>query len=137
MKNLNTKIAENGKFIVPIPFKYYMQLGDSRRTAVARLLCMEKKFHQNSFLKEEYSKLINEYLNLGHMEEVTTEKVAKCYLPHQAVIRNTSTTTKLRVVFDASAKTSNGRSLNDILQIIAKWRKWEFVLAAEIEKIYR
>ena len=57
------------------------------------------------------------------MEEITTEKVAKCYLPHQAVIRNPSTTTKLRVVFDAAAKTSNGRSLNDIMMVGPRLQK--------------
>jgi len=37
----------------------------------------------------------------------------KYYLPHQAIIRPGSLPTKLRVVFDASAKTTNGLSPND------------------------
>ncbi|XP_037959149.1 uncharacterized protein LOC119688548 [Teleopsis dalmanni] len=99
---------------------------------MARLLSMERKFIQNPSLKEEYSKFMKEYLNLGHM------KPANSF----------NNTTKLRVVFDASAKTSNGKSLNDIMmvgprlqrdifEIIAKWRKWQFVLAADVEKMYR
>jgi hypothetical protein len=37
------------------------------------------------------------------------------YLPHPAVITEGPKTSKLRFVFDGSAKSSNGRSLNDAL----------------------
>lgn len=40
---------------------------------------------------------------------------SSCYLPHHVVININSTTTKFRVVFDASCKTRFGFSLNDIL----------------------
>ncbi|XP_052751852.1 uncharacterized protein LOC113522552 [Galleria mellonella] len=86
-----------------------------------------------------------------HMEKIPeTEKSNQLsfYLPHHAVVNNNKDTTKVRVVFDASAKNKNGVSLNDILMIgprlqpelrhlIMRWRKPKIVLAADINKMYR
>lgn len=70
------------------------------------------------------------------------------YLPHHAVIREDKTTTKVRVVFDASCKTTNGKSLNDqlhlgptiqddLFSLLIKWRKGEIAYTGDIEKMYR
>lgn len=72
----------------------------------------------------------------------------KYYLPHHGVVRESSTTTKLRVVFDASCKTANGINLNDTLlvgpttqddlfSILTRFRSHRIVLIADIEKMYR
>lgn len=67
-------------------------------------------------------------------------------LPHQAVIRPDSVTTKLHVVFDASAKTTNGTSLNDshswtkqkdLVDIILRFRTHAYVLTADVAEMYR
>ncbi|XP_011859009.1 PREDICTED: uncharacterized protein LOC105556522 [Vollenhovia emeryi] len=70
------------------------------------------------------------------------------YMPHHAVIKSSSSTTRVRVVFDASAKTSNGTSLNDRLMVgptiqdtlfvhLIRFRTYKYVLTADIEKMYR
>ncbi|XP_041451321.1 uncharacterized protein LOC121404964 [Drosophila obscura] len=70
------------------------------------------------------------------------------YLPHHAVFKPESTTTKLRVVFNASSPSSNGKSLNDTLHSgpvlqsdltmqILRWRAFRYVFNADISKIYR
>ncbi|GFX94048.1 DUF1758 domain-containing protein [Trichonephila clavipes] len=63
---------------------------------------------------------MQDYEHLGHMQLVPNSELSKpsskCfYLPHFRVVREQSETTKLRVVFDASAKTDSNLSLNDIL----------------------
>ncbi|XP_067205391.1 uncharacterized protein [Linepithema humile] len=70
------------------------------------------------------------------------------YMPHHAVFKDTSSTTKIRVVFDASCKTDTGVSLNDILMvgptlqqdlisILFKFRIWQYVLTGDVAKMYR
>ncbi|EFA13021.1 hypothetical protein TcasGA2_TC011487 [Tribolium castaneum] len=73
----------------------------------------KKKFVKKSSIKrsrEVEKKFMQEYLDMGHMVRVpeSQEFQGKYYIPHQAVIREESTTTKLRVVFDASCKISSG-----------------------------
>ena len=57
-------------------------------------------------MKNEYHDFLKKYLEMGHMELITNNSFANngYYLPHHCVIRPDSTTTKLRVVFDASCK---------------------------------
>ena len=68
------------------------------------------------------------------------------YLPHHCVIREDKTTTKLRIVYDASAK-KNGPSLNDCLyagpsfgqtiaDILIRFRSYPVALVAGIEKAF-
>ena len=70
------------------------------------------------------------------------------YQPHHCVFKEDSTTTKLRVVFDGSATTSTGQSLNDTLMvgptvqddlysIIMRFRFYPIDLSADITKMYR
>ncbi|XP_043063591.1 uncharacterized protein LOC122319857 [Drosophila ficusphila] len=81
-------------------------------------------------------------------EVFPTHDSASYYLPHHAVLKPESTTTKLRVVFNASSPSDNGVSLNDILHAgpvlqsdltiqILKWRYFRYVYSADIEKMYR
>lgn len=66
---------------------------------------------------------MNDYLKLGHMlkinESETDGKLNEIsyYIHHHAVIKETSTSTRLHAVFDASMPTSSGLSLNDCLMV--------------------
>lgn len=91
---------------------------------------------------------MQEYIDLGHMSMVQNDFIDGYYLPHHAVIKSSSSTTKVRVVFDASAKSRSGKSLNDILMTgptiqdkifehLIRFRSHLFEITADIEKMYR
>ncbi|XP_036145656.1 uncharacterized protein LOC118646575 [Monomorium pharaonis] len=91
-----------------------------------------------------------EYIDLNHMSRATENLniTSSIYLPHHGVLRESSVTTKLRVVFDGSAKTSSGVSLNDslmvgaalqdnIIDIILRFRLHAVAITADLKKMYR
>jgi len=97
-----------------------------------------------------YSDFMQEYIDLGHMQPVDSfdSNQPHYVIPHHAVLRPDSSTTKLRVVFDASAKSSSGVSLNNILTVgptiqqdliltLLSFRLYRHALTADITKIYR
>ena len=81
------------------------------------------------------------------MSLASDESTPGYYIPHHAIVMVASATTKTRVVFDASAKTSNGLSLNNFLIVgptiqdklfghLLRFRMHAYVLTADIEKMY-
>ena len=108
--------------MVKLPVKEHLisKLGDSRAVALKRLISLERRFRRDPQLKLQYSQFINEYLSLGHMRLIDAspeESSMTFYLPHHCVFKVTNQSSKLRVVFDASCKTSSGLSLNDALMV--------------------
>ncbi|XP_055922824.1 uncharacterized protein LOC129953606, partial [Eupeodes corollae] len=153
---VNTHIRHSdGKFMVELPFKTNQRtfFGNSFSIAFNRLQSIERKFASNPDLKSQYSKFMNEYLELGHMKEVPPNEIAvdnnRCYyLPHHAVFKSDSSTTKIRVVFDGSAKSYSSMSLNecllvgptiqrDIFSICLRFRRHKYTISGDIEKMYR
>jgi len=71
-------------------------------------------------LKMLYADFMSEYLFLGHMKAVDAqphEDSTSFYLPHHCVFKASDQPSKIRVVFDASCKSSTDISLNDVLTI--------------------
>lgn len=70
------------------------------------------------------------------------------YLPYHGVIRNTSSITKLRVVFNGSCAVFNGATLNellhsgpklqtDIVDVLLWLRQFRYTYSCDVEKMYR
>ncbi|XP_065085542.1 uncharacterized protein LOC135707605 [Ochlerotatus camptorhynchus] len=118
-KSTTTRTAE-GRYMVRLPRKpeFEAMMGESQINAYRRYEMLERRFERSPTLKEDYHKFLKEYLSLGHMRLVESDNEGNStvyYLPHHSVLKESSTTTKLRVVFDGSAKTSTGHSLNEAL----------------------
>ncbi|KAL0881752.1 hypothetical protein ABMA27_001541 [Loxostege sticticalis] len=147
----NTLREPDGRFQVTIPLKESPEkLGDSYTQALSRFLSLESKLARNPLLKKQYCQFMQEYITLGHMtENKYPEKDEYTYLmPHHGVLRQASLSTKLRVVFDASAVTSSGVSFNnlqlvgpvvqnDLISILIRIRQHKFAVTADVEKMYR
>jgi len=79
-----------------------------------RLLALEHKLNANITLKTEYTRVLEKYLRLRHMWRIEEPEDDGYYMSHHAVVKESSNTTKVRIVFDDSAKTNNDVFLNDI-----------------------
>ncbi|XP_069361895.1 uncharacterized protein [Maniola hyperantus] len=144
-----TKRKPDGRFIVSLPLKESPEvLGDSYQMAKSRFLSLERKLARDSNMRQLYVEFMKEYLTLDHITEQKTFNNKACYLPHHGVLKESRTTTKLRVVYDASAATKSGKALNDILRvgptvqddllsILLRFRQHKYVVTADVEKMYR
>lgn len=109
----HTMIGADGKYIVRLPFNDKpIRLGDSYEQAERRLFYLERKLARTPEVYDQYREFLNEYLKLNHMETVEPKALSKIryIIPNSCVIKPDSTSTKLRVVFDASVKAFNGYS---------------------------
>ena len=138
------------RYQVALPKKPDCQpLGESRSQAVQRYFSNEKSIIRRKVWKD-FQQVIQGYLDLEHAEKVPPAELhlPHYYLPMHSVVKHSSTSTKLRVVFDGSATTSTGVSLNQSLQvgptlhptlgsILIRFRAYPVALTADVTKMYR
>ncbi|XP_036329997.1 uncharacterized protein LOC118742143 [Rhagoletis pomonella] len=145
------RVQKDGRLQVRLPFKTMPNaLGNSFDNASKRFKMLERRFGRDEQLKNLYSEFMNEYISLGHMSLAQNVNLMKphFYIPHHCILRPQSLTTKLRVVFDASANTTSGQSLNELLMVgptiqqdliitLLSFRLNRFALTGDIAKMYR
>ncbi|XP_054746185.1 uncharacterized protein LOC129250603 [Anastrepha obliqua] len=140
--------SPDGRFIVELPLKSDVPLGASRSYAVRSLLSIEKRLARDDDLCQRYNEFMQELIDMKHMELAPPPTDQTFYMPHHPVVKESSVTTKLRVGFNASAKTTTGNSLNDALfvgpqlqpdlySILTRFRTHRYAVTADMAKMYR
>ncbi|XP_022172625.1 uncharacterized protein LOC111035349, partial [Myzus persicae] len=147
-----TTRLSSGRFMVTLPFRQPSPvLGDSKSQAHQHYKALETRLTRHPDLRKQYTEFMQDYLSCGHMELVPMgerDNPLNYYIPHHCVIKPDSKTTKLRVVFNASARTSTGASLNDSLYtgpklqpdiqiVLLRSRLWKYLFMADIKQMYR
>lgn len=143
-----------GRYEVALPWKsdfVKYDLQNNVKIAEKRLFHLCRKFQKNPQLKEEYDGVLRQYEEEGICEEVPPSQMESVhptfYLPHRPVIRESSSSTRVRPVFDASAPSYNGLCLNecletgpslnpDLVEVLLRFRKWQVAITADITKAF-
>ncbi|CAG7820622.1 unnamed protein product, partial [Allacma fusca] len=140
---------DDGRFDVSLPWvEGHPVLASNEELAVRRLVSSTKKLEALGRF-DDYQHVFDDWLTNGIIEEVPANELDNTghYLPHRAIIKESSDTTKVRPVFDASAKKNGEASLNDCLEkgrnllelipnIIAGFRFHRIGLISDIEKAF-
>ena len=125
---------------------------ESRPPALRRFVSLERSLKAKGQLQS-FNNVMEEYLTLNHAEIVPDQDLKKScekvfYLPIQVVVKESSSTTKVRVVFDASSKSTSGTSLNDqlmtgptvhssLVDVLLRFRHHRIALTTDVSKMYR
>ncbi|KAL5476354.1 hypothetical protein EMCRGX_G026289 [Ephydatia muelleri] len=150
-KFLETVHFKENRYEVRLPWKEacFLQF-DNLLLCHKRLLGLLKHLRNDPHILKEYDAVIQEQIHKGIVEIVSDPWNSKAervhYLPHHPVIRKDKQTTKLRVVYDASAR-QDGPSLNEclysgptfgqnIFDIILRFRCHKIALVGDIEKAF-
>ena len=143
---------KEGRYEVTLPWKpTHRPLPTNLELCKRRLTSLLKRLKTTPKILEDYNNIIQEQLHKGIVEPVPEEEADSQgrihYLPHHGVVRTDKTTTKLRIVYDGSAKTGSNPALNDclytgpnveqsIFDILLRFRLHPIAMVADIEKAF-
>ena len=127
-------------------------LGESSSLAVKRFKVLERSLRAKSQF-DEFAVVMQEYFEMHHAEPVPASELKRpynevCYLPMHAVRKESSTANKVRVVFNASAKSLSGTLLNDqvligpmvhssLVDVLLWFRRHKVALTTDVSRMYR
>ena len=142
-------LDDEGRYEVGLPWKEETApKSTGYNTSLKRLRQLQSRLKKDKTLFADYDEIIKEQERAGIIERTNDHENSGYFLPHHGVIRQDKATTKLRIVFDGSAKPSeDDLSLNDCLEkgpntvpllfdIIVRFREFPIGLTADIEKAF-
>ena len=147
---IHTIKFKEGRYEISLLWKeFHPPLPDNYDLSLRRLKGLLLRMSRDPQILEEYSTIIEDQLTAGIIEMVDqTDKTASKthYLPHHAVVRRDKETSKVCIVYDASAHVK-GPSLNDclhtgpkfnqkVLDILLRFRSYGVAWVADIEKAF-
>ena len=155
LETFQQTIRYDGKrYVVDLPWREgHRILPDNLALCKRRLVSTLKKLNKSPAIRQEYEDVIKQQLAGGIVERVPAAEINRQdsnvvhYLPHHPVIRQDKMTTKVRVVYDASAKIGRHPSLNECLHagpnlleripdILLRFRVHKVAFTADIEKAF-
>ena len=137
----NMQKSESG-YIVRLPFKEDTRPSVNYRTARGQLNHLVQCAENDEQFGQHYNKGVRSYVDKEFIEQIPKHPVEGHYIPHHAVFKK-SATTPLRIVFNASSKPNEGKSLNDCLmtgpsltaklhEILVQFRQGTHAVTADI-----
>lgn len=137
-----------GRYVLKLPFKDLdsINLGSNREIALKRLHSLDKKLSKDPEYKKMYDENLKSYLEPGHMN--VAKKSVDYLLIHFGIYKETSSTTKLRCVYDPNIESDIGNSLakclmvgpklqKDIADLLTVFRLNPVAIICDIQAMYR
>ena len=140
----------NGRYTVKLPIRESHEvLGDNYFVSENRLKTLANKFKNDKKLLHDYYSIIQDQQQANIIERAPGDYIVgkTHYLPRKAVVKENKTTTKTRMVFDASSKAKGCVSLNDCLEtgpsltsklfdVLTRFRAHNVAFVGDIEKAF-
>ncbi|UYV73219.1 hypothetical protein LAZ67_10002211 [Cordylochernes scorpioides] len=137
-----------GRYEVALPWVQDKErIPSNKDLAENQLRSVRRKLEEVGDMKE-YGQIFEEWMKQGIIEYAREDKLDGVhYLPHRPVYKRNSQTSRIRPVFNASARKRGKLSLNDCLdkgpnlieiipRLLNKFRKYEVGVSSDMEKAF-
>ena len=153
---MNTQqLAVLKRYQVSLPFKseeHRVNLVNNYALAEKRLLHLHTgKLDKDPILERNYYQILYDYVDQGIASRIPEDQISTCnptfYMPHRPHVKLNAVSSKIRPVFDCSAKSHNGKSLNDMLAtgpslnpeisvVLLRFRRWPIALSGDVKQAF-